>query len=219
MICTEAVTENSLRFDAFHVRFLRGARRWSGVGGRCVTHGAPIKCARGAQGWQVCDFGRAESGRWQLDEAQPFCPLCAREFRCLPTAAGTVLLRSPRRARCSCMHPDIAARCLGRRLWADAAATPLSQVWRGVLRQLHDAHQARQGRDEDVQRLQSLTLCQLTPAPKTSDRVCEIKSPVCLRAETQRHPPLTRPRTKRATILLAVQPGTQQQHHHASAPS
>lgn len=93
MIGTEAVTENSLRVDLFHVRFLRGARRWSGVGGRCVTHGAPIKCARGAQGWQVCDFGRAESGRWQLDEAQPFCPLCAREFRCLPTAAGTVVLR------------------------------------------------------------------------------------------------------------------------------
>ena len=31
-------------------------------------------------GWEVCESSQASSGRWQLDDAVTFCPLCANDF-------------------------------------------------------------------------------------------------------------------------------------------
>jgi len=32
------------------------------------------------EGWQACEESQATSGRWQLDEAVTYCPLCAKDF-------------------------------------------------------------------------------------------------------------------------------------------
>eukprot|EP01051_Picozoa_sp_SAG22_P011071 SAG22_NODE_1039_length_5888_cov_4.141302_6_plen_397_part_00 len=40
----------------------------------------PVVSMGPGEGWEVCDADKAESGRWQLDEAAVFCPLCVNGF-------------------------------------------------------------------------------------------------------------------------------------------
>jgi hypothetical protein len=57
-------------------------------------------------GWVVCNHEKAESGRWQEDTAQPYCPLCANDFgltlrrhHCRKCGVGTASLLQPHTAR------------------------------------------------------------------------------------------------------------------------